>query len=196
MLLIDLTLDDGHTKAPRRPRLYLPACVAHIFTSLTFRFAFLIVLPLFLSSSRKSGAFITSPTARPSSTHFSTRNAKTKTKLSHFAMLSLRKTLPRVLRSQARRSRVNLAPAAAHFSSSSRYAASSEGNDARFQEKDQIKAEKQAKDPEKMANLVEEQNKQRDDPHRTSKDFTTPGVKGKATSDQPIGRNVNNKASG
>ena len=83
----------------------------------------------------------------------------------------------------------------AGFSSSGRYAAS-EGNDARFQEKDQVQAEKQAKNSEKMANLGHEENKRRDDPHRTSKNFTTPGVKGKVGGDEPIGRNVNNKASG
>jgi hypothetical protein len=87
----------------------------------------------------------------------------------------------------------------AYFSSTSRYAVS-EGNEPQFEEKDQVKAEKAAKDPKKMANLGEEENKKRDDPHQTSGDLSTPGVKGKlrpgAGGDEPIGRNVNNKASG
>jgi hypothetical protein len=65
-----------------------------------------------------------------------------------------------------------------------------------MQDKDQIQAEEQAKDPKKMANLSKDENKKRDDPHQTSGDVSTPGVKGKTRQDEPIGRNVNNKASG
>jgi len=65
-----------------------------------------------------------------------------------------------------------------------------------MQDKDQTHAEQQAKDPKKMADLGEEENKTRNDPHRTSGDLSTPGVKGKSKQDEPIGRNINNKASG
>lgn len=65
-----------------------------------------------------------------------------------------------------------------------------------MQDKDQTNAEQQAKDPKKMANLGKEENKKRDDPHQTSGDLSTPGVKGSTTQDEPIGRNINNKASG
>jgi hypothetical protein len=65
-----------------------------------------------------------------------------------------------------------------------------------MQGKDQVQAEQQAKDPKKMANLGAEEDKKRDDPHQTSGDVSTPGVKGKSRTDEAIGRNVNNKASG
>lgn len=76
-----------------------------------------------------------------------------------------------------------------------RYASSERGS-SRMQEKDQTHAEQQAKYPKKMANLGAEGNKRRDGPHQTSGDLSTPGVKGKGKQDEPIGRNVNNKASG
>lgn len=107
----------------------------------------------------------------------------------------IRRTLPRALRSQVHRSPANAVPTA-HLSSTPRYAASKD-DDARFQEKDQVDAERQAKDPKKMANLGEEADKKRDDPHPKPQDLATSGVKGKARGDEePIGRNVNNKASG
>lgn len=65
-----------------------------------------------------------------------------------------------------------------------------------MQDKDQIQAEQQAADPKKMANLGKEANSVRDDPHSTSGDISTPGVKSKTRTDEPIGRNVNGKASG
>ena len=109
-------------------------------------------------------------------------------------MHSLRRPLPQALRSQARRFPSSTAPVA-YFSSTSCYATSG-ANDARFQEKDQVQAEKAAKDPKKMANLGKEENKKRDDPHQTSGNLTTPGVKGKVRESEPIGKNVSNTPSG
>lgn len=84
---------------------------------------------------------------------------------------------------------------AAHILSSNRFA-SSESGSPRIQDKDQTRAEQQAKDPKMMANLGEEKNKKRDDPHLTSGDLSTPVVKGKSRRDDRIGRNINNKTSG
>lgn len=61
-----------------------------------------------------------------------------------------------------------------------------------MQGKDQVQAEKQAKDPKKMANLGEKRAEQ----ERDSAANSTPGVKGKGRDNEPLGGVVKNKAIG
>lgn len=58
--------------------------------------------------------------------------------------------------------------------------------------KDQVAAEKNAKDPEKMANL----DKKRDEQERDSATNATPGVKGKRRDNEPLASVVGNKTVG
>jgi hypothetical protein len=58
--------------------------------------------------------------------------------------------------------------------------------------KDQVAAEKNAKDPKKMANL----DKKRDEQERDSANNATPGVKGKRRDNEPLAGVVDNKAVG
>ncbi|KAH8909236.1 hypothetical protein BR93DRAFT_936752 [Coniochaeta sp. PMI_546] len=81
---------------------------------------------------------------------------------------------------------------AAYILSSNRFA-SPESGSPRIQDKDQSRAEQQAKDPKMMANLGKEKNKKRDDPHLTSGDLSTPVVKDKSRQDDRIGRNINTR---
>ncbi|KAL1874019.1 hypothetical protein VTK73DRAFT_573 [Phialemonium thermophilum] len=63
----------------------------------------------------------------------------------------------------------------------------------RIQDKDQIQAEQQAKDPEKMAKMDKDS---RSKPEDVRGGLHTPGVKGKSRDDESIGRSVKDKSSG
>jgi hypothetical protein len=63
-----------------------------------------------------------------------------------------------------------------------------------MQNKDQVHAEEQAKDPKKMADLGKESSRSK--PEDVSGCLHTPGVKGKSRDDESIGRAVKDKASG
>jgi hypothetical protein len=63
-----------------------------------------------------------------------------------------------------------------------------------MQDKDQVQAEQQAKDPQKMVNLGQESNRSK--PEDVTGGLHTPGVKGKSRDDDSLGKAVKNKASG
>lgn len=118
-------------------------------------------------------------------------------------MYCLLRTLPRVLALRAHHYALSagVVPAVKFSTSPSALAGSADrssessppSQSPRMQDKDQIQAEKQADNPEKMANLGDEANSKRDG---VLGDARTPGVKGKSPKDEPLGRNVSNKATG
>ncbi|KAK4238796.1 hypothetical protein C8A03DRAFT_33193 [Achaetomium macrosporum] len=115
-------------------------------------------------------------------------------------MLPARQTVARAFASQAAiRQGISRGPMSLFSTSSSQRASGDSGyrhssaESPRMQNKDQVQAEEQAKDPQN-ADLGKESSRSK--PEDVSGGLHTPGVKEKSRDDESIGRAVKDKASG